>query len=67
MTISKSQRKAVQKYTKNNYDRLNILTPKGKKEEIKQHAKEYGESLNAFVNRAIDETIKKDKKIEQDE
>lgn len=42
------------------YDRINLTVQKGKKEEIKEHAEKRGESVNAFINRAIDETIKRD-------
>lgn len=42
------------------YDRINLTVDKGKKEILKQHAEAQGESLNGFVNRAIDETIERD-------
>ena len=35
---SKAQQKAVNKYMKNNYDRINLVMPKGKKEIIHAHA-----------------------------
>ena len=57
---SKAQQKAVNKYMKENYDRVNLTLPKGKKETISTHAKEQGESVNAFINRAIDHTIEDD-------
>ena len=57
---SKAQQKAVHKYVKNNYDRFELLAPKGNKERIKAHAEKQGESLNGFVNRAIAETIERD-------
>ena len=60
MAISKAQQKAVAKYMKNNYDELKIRVPKGEKEQIKSHADKQGESLNGFVKRAIDETMKRD-------
>jgi len=61
--ISKAQQKAVHKYVKNNYDRVELtVKPKGKKDTIKTHAEKNGESLNAFINRAIDETIERDNK-----
>lgn len=41
-------------------DRINLTMPKGRKEEIKAHAEEQGESVNGFINRAIDETIRRD-------
>lgn len=43
------------------YDRINLTVPKGKKETIKAHSKEMGESVNSFINRAIDEAIERDK------
>lgn len=36
------------------YDRINLTMPKGKKEIIQEKAKETGESVNGFINRAID-------------
>lgn len=63
--ISKAQQKAVHKYVKNNYDRVELtVKPKGKKDEIRSHAEQHGESLNSFINRAIDETMKRDSKKE---
>lgn len=42
-------------------DRVNLTMPKGKKELIKAHAaKQDGGSVNAFINRAIDETMERD-------
>lgn len=43
------------------YDNLTIRVPKGKKEQIQAHADTKGESLNGFVNRAINETMERDK------
>ena len=60
MAVSKAQQASVHKYVKNNYDRLDVTIPKGKKDIIKAHAVEQGESLNGFVNRAIDEAIAND-------
>lgn len=66
MAVSKAQQKAVAKYMKSNYDELKVRVPKGKKDEIKSHAEKHGESLNSFINRAIDETMKRDSKEEQE-
>ena len=41
-------------------DRINLTVPKGQKELIKAHAEAQGESVNAFINRAITETIERD-------
>ncbi len=58
---SKAQQKAVAKYENANYDKILIRMPKGKKDIIKAHADKKGESINGFVNRAIDETIEREK------
>lgn len=60
MSISESQRKAVAKYMKKNYDELKVRVQKGQKEVIKAHADRRGESLNGFIKRAIDETIQRE-------
>ena len=60
MPVSKAQQKAVNKYMAANYDRINLTVQKGKKETIKAHAEAQGESLNAFINRAITETMERD-------
>lgn len=43
-------------------DRINLTVPKGNKDIIKAHADSRGESVNAFINRAIEETIERDGK-----
>lgn len=58
---SDAQRRAVAKYNSANYDRIELRVDKGSKDIIKAHAEQLGESLNGFVNRAIDETIQRDK------
>ncbi len=44
----------------NKLDRVNLTMPKGRKDTIKAHAEERGESVNGFINRAINETIERD-------
>ena len=61
MPASKAQQKAVNKYMKTNYDRVNLTLPKGRKDEIKAHAESMDESVNGFITRAIDETMQRDK------
>ncbi len=43
------------------YDRINLTMPKGKKEIIQAFAESNGESVNAFINRAISEAMERDK------
>lgn len=63
MPTTKAQQKAVNKYVKKNYDRIEIKTPKGRKTEIKNYAEYHGESMNAFIVCAINERMQKAKKI----
>lgn len=42
------------------YDRINLTVPKGEKEKIRAHAESRGESVNAFIARAIAEAIERD-------
>lgn len=61
LTVSKAQQKAVQKYVAANYDRIEFKTIKGKKAEYQAHAEKRGESLNQFINRAVDNQIEQDR------
>ena len=60
MGMGKASTKAQNKYINKAYDRVNLTMPKGKKADITEHAQERGESLNGFINRAIDETMERD-------
>lgn len=65
MATTEAQKRARNKWNQENmgklYDRGNVLFPKGQKEVVQAHAVAMGESLNAFINRAIDEAIERDK------
>ena len=65
MPASKAQQRAVNKYMANNYDRINLTVPKGQKDIIKTHAESRGESVNGFINRAISETMSRDKALQR--
>lgn len=41
-------------------DEIKIRLPKGEKEKIRAHAESCGESVNAFIARAIAEAIERD-------
>lgn len=60
MAISKAQQASVNKYVKSNYDRINVTMPKGRRDVIKAHAEARSESVNAFINRAIESQIERD-------
>ena len=56
--------KANRKYNEKAYDRVEITVAKGDKDKIKAFAEEKGLSMNAFINAAIQEKIKKEKDAE---
>lgn len=47
-------------WAKEKLDRISLTVPKGRKEELQEHAQQQGESLNAFINRAIKDAIERD-------
>ena len=55
--ISKAQQKAVTKYVKKNYDRINVTFPKGRKADIQKAASAIGESVNTYIRNAVDMRI----------
>ena len=61
MATTKAQQRAVNKYVKNNYDEVKFRVPKGQKTLIQQHTTQTGESVNAFLNRAVNETMERDR------
>ena len=58
MTANKNEYKNA--WIAEKLDRINLTMPKGCKEELKAHAAAQGESVNAFINRAITEAIERD-------
>ena len=48
-------------FNKNQYDRISLMVKKGKKEIIKAKADANGESVNAFINRAIEKLLAESK------
>ena len=64
MPTTETQRRASKKWNENNmqarYDRVSVLVPKGHKPVLQAHATARNESLNGFINRAIDETMERD-------
>lgn len=63
LPVSEAQKKATARYEAKRYDKPVIRMDKGKKDKVAAHAEERGESFNGFVNRAIDETMTRDKAV----
>lgn len=57
---TKAQKRAVEKYHSEKFDKIQLRVPKGEKALIVAHAQEHGESLTRFVVRAIKETMERD-------
>ena len=57
---TEAQAKAANKYLHEKVEDIRIRVPKGQKDIIKAHADAQGESLNAFVVRAINEAMQRD-------
>ncbi len=60
MPISESRSRANKKYQLEKTDEIKFRVPKGNKERIQKHAREQGESTNAFIYRAVNEAIERD-------
>ncbi len=60
MPTTKAQQRAVNKYMKENYDRVNLTLPKGQKDRVKARADAAGESVNAYIARAIEERMERE-------
>lgn len=56
-----NQIKYNNEFNRANYDRISLMLPKGKKEELKQVAQDRGlKSVNALIIAAIEKFIKSD-------
>ena len=61
MAPTDAQKKATAKWNAEKVDRIIFRVVKGQKEIIQRHAESQGESLSSFLNRAVKETIERDK------
>ena len=60
MAPTDAQRRARDKWLAEKVETINIRVPKGKKAVFKAHADKCGESVNAFLLRAAEETMGRD-------
>ena len=63
--IINGERVSADAYNKTKYEDLRVRVPIGIKVQIKSHADYMGESVNAFIGRAIAETMERDKEKSQ--
>lgn len=59
-TQTEAQKRAQQKYREARAT-IQIVTTPERRDHIKAHSEARGESVNAFINRAVDETMERDK------
>ena len=57
----KNSYESIKRYEDKAYDKVLIRMPKGRKAVIQAHAEIQGESVNGFINRAIDNQISQDR------
>lgn len=57
---SEARKNANKNWDSKNLDRISIALPKGSKDALKAHAERTGESVNAFIKRAITEVEEMD-------
>ena len=53
MAYTKAGMKAADKYVRENYDKITVKIPKGRKAAVKVHAESKGESVNSYINGLI--------------
>lgn len=58
--MGKTSAAVKNKYAAKAYDRLQIIVKKGKKSELQAVAEKKGDSLNAYIKKAVREQYKKD-------
>ena len=61
---TEARRRANEKYNAKAYEEIKVRVYTGKKSKVRAHAEQQGESLNGFINRAIDETMERDNEKE---
>jgi uncharacterized protein (DUF1778 family) len=59
--MGKTSAAVKNRYNDKAYDRINLTVYKGEKAIIAEHAQETGESVNGFIQRAIRETMERDR------
>ncbi len=61
--MSRTSSAVKNKWNKDNYDRLTVMIPKGRKMDIEAHAQSKGLSVNGLIN----SLLREDMKLSEDE
>ena len=60
MARTAAEDRAIKKYEREKLDKILVRFPKGKKEQIQMYVANTGESVNGFINRAVDQALSAD-------
>lgn len=60
---TEARKNGNRKWDSANLDRLSLALPKGEKLLVRAHAESHGESMNAFIARAVREAMERDKEV----
>ena len=60
LAISEARKRANKKWITEKTENITFRVPKGKKTVIQKFAADRGESVNAFINRAVDRAMEED-------
>ncbi len=55
----KCNSKSIQRYIAKNYDRINLMVPKGTRDAYRTHAESQGMNLSAWIRSLIDADMQK--------
>lgn len=61
MAYSEAQKRATMKYNAKTYEKITLNVPKGARDRLQDHAALTGESMTAFLMRAAEETMQRDR------
>ena len=64
MAATDAQKKAIAKWQKEKTEEFKFRVPMGEKSRIQEHARAQGESANAFIYRAVNEAMERDRQKE---
>ena len=64
VAVSEARKRATYKYIAKSYDRIVLNLPRGERDRIKKAAEEAGESVNAYIKRAISAQMQRERKNE---